>query len=247
MDSVAVNRLTAVAAIGRGRGKRHSRYRTRPASVSSIANRRRDAQMRRSRMARVAAAVREGAPSLARMAATWREAARRLTSSAAAISLSVRPSTSRRRTSTSRGVRPAVRRRPRRGRDRRRRRHARSLPPAPSPDRARAPARPPTPRRRPTSPSRPAPPRCPASIGRCSSTKSWSPIASRRAAAAPKRRTAGRGCPAASSAIASRSRVREASVPLAQLPRQRQGLPIARDRPGEVAELRARSCPGCRG
>jgi hypothetical protein len=51
----------------------------------------------------VAAAVREGASSLARMAATWLETVRRPMASAAAISLSDQPLTSRRRTSISRG------------------------------------------------------------------------------------------------------------------------------------------------
>lgn len=60
-------------------------------------------QTRRSRMAVAAAAVRDGAPSLARIAATWFEAVRRVIPSAAAISLSDWPSLSRRSTSRSRG------------------------------------------------------------------------------------------------------------------------------------------------
>src|SRR5688500_2994697 len=65
-------------------------------------------QTRRSRRAAAAAAPREATPSLARIAETYLEALRRVRKSETAISLSERPSTRRRRTSTSRGVSPAA-------------------------------------------------------------------------------------------------------------------------------------------
>src|SRR5215207_5943514 len=61
-----------------------------------------------SRTAMAAASVRLVAPSLFRMLATWVCTVRLLTNSASPISLSVRPSTSRRSTSNSRGVSPAA-------------------------------------------------------------------------------------------------------------------------------------------